>query len=627
MDIRIAIPGLPIATPDPFAVSLGGSETAGLQLGRTFARKGHRVTIFCNTAQVSRWQGVQLVPIAGYAEPAARAGDLLLIQRDPQALTLAHKAKAAFLWVHDLAQPSMVPALMAGMPAIDRLVTVSAFHAQQFREVAPALAAEQILTLRNGIDLELVAAGVRGAGERDPYRIVYTSRPERGLEVLLGDVFPRILAEEPRATLHLATYDYPAADAQPYYRHLRTMAEQFGQRVMQHGALGKRDLYRLMATAGLYLYPTPAPVCPEFGETSCITAMEAMACGLPWVSTDAGALPETVADAGVLVPLHGAGHAGDGDVPGRLASAALAVLGDAAHATRLRTAGLDRAAALGWGGVADQLADAAGQIARKIASKPRSVRSIAPAGRHVVATPQPVLQIATPVYGGVHPCFVDSLLATQALLPHHGVRSEWAFLAGDSLVPRARNQLAATCLAQAGATHILWIDGDIAWRPEDVLRLLQFDVDLVCGLYPRKTQHANGPMHRFVFRPLESDDDTAPFDQSTGLLEIAEAGTGFMLTKRTVYERMIEAYPESRISRSSTIEDGCPAAMPWLHNFFPVEVVNGELMPEDYSFCRRWRLLGGKVWADPSIKLTHYGAHTYTGDPMSMFQRATGQAA
>ena len=84
------------------------------------------------------------------------------------------------------------------------------------------------------------------------------------------------------------------------------LAEAFGDRVVQHGALPKRDLYRLMATAGLYLYPPPAPVHPEFAETSCITAMEAMACGLPWISTDRGALPETVGGAGLLVPLNGA---------------------------------------------------------------------------------------------------------------------------------------------------------------------------------------------------------------------------------------------------------------------------------------------------------------------------------
>ena len=377
MDIRIVVPGLPIATARSVR-----RQPGRLRDRRAAARPrlcpqgapGHRVLRGPPRQPAGRacsW--CRLVPTSKRA--AARAGDLLLIQRDPLLLTLPHTAKAAFLWMHDLPDPSSVPALMAAMPAVDRLVTVSAWHAAQFRAVAPELAEEQILVTRNGIDLELIAAGVRGAGERDPYRIVYSSRPERGLEVLLGDVFPRILAEEPRATLHLATYDYPAADAQPYYRHVRTLAESFGDRVVQHGALAKRDLYRLMATAGLYLYPTPAPVYPEFAETSCITAMEAMACGLPWISTDAGALPETVGDAGVLVLLNGAAHAADGDVPARLAAAALAVMGDAAFADRLRAAGLKRAATLGWAGVADQLSAAAGQIASQgpIGAAPGSV--------------------------------------------------------------------------------------------------------------------------------------------------------------------------------------------------------------------------------------------------------------
>lgn len=621
MDIRIVVPGLPIATPDPFAVSLGGSETAGLQLGRTFARKGHRVTIFCNTAQVSRWQGVQLVPIAGYAEPVARAGDLLLIQRDPQALTLAHKAKAAFLWVHDLAQPSMVPALMAGMPAIDRLVTVSAFHAQQFREVAPALAAEQILTLRNGVDLDLIAAGMRDAGERDPYCIVYSSRPERGLEVLLGDVFPRILAEEPRATLHLAYYDCPNPDVERYYRHLRTQAERFGDRVVQHGPLAKRELYRLMAMAGVYLYPTPAPISPEFAETSCITAMEAMACGLPWVSTDQGALPETVGQAGVLVPLNGAAHAGDGDVPKQLAAEALRVMRDPTHAAQLRAAGLKRAESLGWAGVADQLVRAA----EEIATQPRRIAPSAPPARPATGT-RPVVAIATPIYSSVHPDYVGSLLGTYEMAHRAGVDMLWVQITGISLVPSARNHIASICLAHPSVTHILWIDGDISWAPEDVFRLLAHDADIVCGLYALKTTQVLNPMNSFAFRPL--DMEVATFDEQTGLLEIAAAGCGFMLTRRSVYEQMAQAHPDSKITvwglqnKSDHVDP-----LPWLYDYFPVRLEDGIPTGESYAFCNRWRALGGKVLADPSIKLTHHGAYAYATDPMSMFGAASELAA
>src|SRR6476619_2836701 len=91
----------------------------------------------------------------------------------------------------------------------------------------------------------------------------------------------------------------------------------------------------------------------------------------------------------------------------------------------------------------------------------------------------PVLAIATPVYGGVHPCFTQALMHTKALLPRHGIDVQWGFLTGNSLISRGRNNLTAYCLSNADVTHILWIDGDIAWQPQDVLRLLSHDVDLV----------------------------------------------------------------------------------------------------------------------------------------------------
>ena len=69
----------------------------------------------------------------------------------------------------------------------------------------------------------------------------------------------------------------------------------------------------------------------------------------------------------------------------------------------------------------------------------------------------------------------------------------------------------------------------------------------------------------------------ASFDERTDLLEIKSAGTGFMMTKRVVYERMIEAYPETKISESHPHEKECPMTLSWLHNFFPIEMVDGQL--------------------------------------------------
>lgn len=607
MNITTVMPGMSIALPDPNDKSLGGSETAALQLGRTFARQGHQATLYCNVERPARWEGVKLVPISVYlSDESARTDDLLIIQRDPTLLTLPHGARKTFFWVHDQLVPEMVPTLRSVLPAIDRILCVSQWQADQALDLVPGLRSEKLLVSRNGIDLELPNAAVRGI-QRDSHSALYTARPERGLEMLLEHVFPRILAAEPRATLHLAAYDDANPTAESYYRHLSELAEKFGDRVVQHGALAKRDLYRLMAGSGVYLYPTPAPINPSFAETSCITAMEAMACGLPWVSTDAGALPETVGDAGVIVPLNGAAHAGDGDVPDRLAAEALRIMRDPEHAGRLRAAGKTRARSFGWPPVADQILAAAAEKAR-----PRAAR---------LGGTAPCVAICTPTRGTPNLDYVDSLMQTRSLLTELGIESIFIALAGCNLVPQSRNLIAATALSSPRVTHLMWIDDDIAWAPEDVTKLLEFDVDLVCGLYPKKeVNQGNLPAH-YVFRPLNTGSPIPPSDPATWLLEVDAAGAGFMLTKRVVYERMMKAYPQEKITAPDNPSDPSQLAiLPWMSNYFPVYVENGAMVPESYSFCRRWRAIGGKVLVDTEIKLTHHGFHAFKGNPARMFR-------
>jgi hypothetical protein len=77
----------------------------------------------------------------------------------------------------------------------------------------------------------------------------------------------------------------------------------------------------------------------------------------------------------------------------------------------------------------------------------------------------------------------------------------------------------------------------------------------------------------------------------------------------------------SALSRSSsrTVRRN---SISYLWNFFPVGMVDGDLVGEDYGFCQRWRSIGGRVWVDPAIQLAHIGHHIYTGDPMELFSTA-----
>ena len=82
-----------------------------------------------------------------------------------------------------------------------------------------------------------------------------------------------------------------------------------------------------------------------------------------------------------------------------------------------------------------------------------------------------------------------------------------------------------------------------------------------------------------------------------------------MLLKREVFQRLIDAYPESRISWNAGAYDVEYETLPWLYDYFPLGFQNGVYTSEDYAFCRRWRAIGGQVWADLTVRLTHYGNH------------------
>lgn len=362
-DIRLLIPALPFDPTDPFAKSLGGSETAGLQLAAAIAKLGHTVTTFASVETSATWNKVNIVPASGFESTMVSIPcDLLIVQRNPAAFMRRYESRVNFLWVHDLMFARRSAELAANMHSIDRICTVSKFQKDQYRQVVPSLPESVYLVSRNGIDLELVEqARERAKGTQREPLIVCGARPERGVDVLLTTIFPRILKEVPEARLALAMYDCPNPNVQPMYDNLQRIAAQFGDRVSWLGPLGKAELYNLYCQASCYLYPTPSPMDPSFSETSCISAMEAMACGCPVVSTRRGGLVETVGGAGVLFDLDGPDAAGE-QVVQDFTTAGIALVRRGADWQDLHERGLERAQGFGWEPVAEQFVDAARSI-------------------------------------------------------------------------------------------------------------------------------------------------------------------------------------------------------------------------------------------------------------------------
>ena len=230
----------------------------------------------------------------------------------------------------------------------------------------------------------------------------------------------------------------------------------------------------------------------------------------------------------------------------------------------------------------------------------------------------------TPCYSGqVTSGYATSMLTLTNELWRLGVQGSMRIRAGESLVTRARNEAVAHFLAQKQHTHLFWIDADIGFTPDQALRLLLADRDVVAGVYPLKRIDWTGEIpagltqEQFLARalryPVNSVDGAHAAVDDDGFMEVSEAPTGFMCIRRTVLETMIERMPELRY-----VPDAPPDSPlhGYCHRFFDVMVEpgTGRYLSEDYAFCRRWRDLGGKVYVDARSKLAHHGAFTYRGD-------------
>ncbi len=206
------------------------------------------------------------------------------------------------------------------------------------------------------------------------------------------------------------------------------------------------------------------------------------------------------------------------------------------------------------------------------------------------------LFIATPAFDGkVDVRFACALAETRLFLATNFIDTVIRINTSGSLLVRERNDLIKEFL-KTDATHMMCIDSDIGWHPMAIKRLIDLDEDFVGSLYP-----ARGPERCFLFRGVYGEDKRMDVSQK-GLLEMEYIPAGFMLLKRSMLEKMIAHFPELYyIPKDENLKhmDG--------HHLFAVELMDGEFWGEDYTFCRRARQAGFKIWVDPCIVLDHAG--------------------
>jgi len=172
-------------------------------------------------------------------------------------------------------------------------------------------------------------------------------------------------------------------------------------------------------------------------------------------------------------------------------------------------------------------------------------------------------------------------------------------MTNESLISRARNTLVAKFLNNPDSTHLVFIDADIGWEPWHLLLLLNHDVDVIGGLYPMKSLPV-----RWVVNGIEGGEQS----EDGNVLEVSKTGTGFMVVKRHVFEKLDE-HPAVVPFKNDIGLD--PALDPYMKTYYDTDVREGRYYSEDWTFCENWRDLGGQIWVDKRVLLKHSGSYVF----------------
>ena len=215
---------------------------------------------------------------------------------------------------------------------------------------------------------------------------------------------------------------------------------------------------------------------------------------------------------------------------------------------------------------------------------------------------------ATPCYGGMitDQYFLSMFKLSQALM-QYGISFRITTLRNESLVTRARNILSAMFM-ESTASHLFFIDADIEFDVDSILRALAYDKDIMASAYPKK---ALPIQYAINFKFL--DPTTRQVRMENGAVEVLDASTGFFCIKRRVFDKMRESYPELHYRNDSNIDEKFHK---YCYSFFDTiqDPDDNRYLSEDYTFCRRWQKIGGEIWLDPNTRLNHIGTYTFEGD-------------
>lgn len=244
------------------------------------------------------------------------------------------------------------------------------------------------------------------------------------------------------------------------------------------------------------------------------------------------------------------------------------------------------------------------------------------------------LFLAAPMYGGqCAGMFAKSVADLSSICTSNGIELRSYFLFNESLITRARNYCVDEFM-RSGCTHMMFIDSDIGFDPRDVLAMLalqsdESEYDVLAGPYPKKciswekiklavdkgiADEDPNVLEKFVgdfvFNP-KGGGGNIRIDQP---VEVMEVGTGFMMTRRSAFEKFAEAFPQYNYKPDHVRTEAFDGSRE-IMQYFQAEIdpVSKRYLSEDYWMCNKMREIGLKIWYCPWMKLQHVGSYIFGG--------------
>jgi len=244
-----------------------------------------------------------------------------------------------------------------------------------------------------------------------------------------------------------------------------------------------------------------------------------------------------------------------------------------------------------------------------------------------ITPPQTKMFVATPMYGGL--CtgmYTSGIMQLVGTCGQNNIQMYYSFMMNESLITRARNSMAYDFL-KSEATHLMFIDADISFNPQDIPRMIQVDKDIICGLYPKKEINwvevteavkrgvppAELSRHTGAFVVNLANGEQTKSGNINEPMEIANGGTGFILIKRKVFDALADKVPSYTNDMYHAVDTVREVKV--IKEFFATSIdeESNRLLSEDYHFCKIAREAGFKVYAAPWAQFGHTGTYTFSG--------------